>query len=598
MSERTKHIYEHIEGYVKPPFMPLPDPLGNDSLGDSGIKPTNTSKKILKFAYRLSGFDQFKNQSLDTFEEALRTTNSRKAGLFALINSATLALIDDNRKLTPVERAATIILAAINLEKDIISAEFKQDQYKDEFLEMGQYRNLFSTCLTFENKSAKLYKSSERNIITVVLNGHYYLLNLSSLDPINKIGQIETALNDIINYDSTHYNEKDLVSVGVITAISHRAQTKIFSDLLKEEINNESMNSIKNSLFTLCLDIDKYPANYAEAAKIAHSENPSNRWYHSSLQIVVFGNSKACTICNFNTYVDGNTMMRSSAELQSRAAQISLEKNNSVANNLLQTSELKWKNANKYTKIIEQNFKWVKDEQEATFEIDALNNDLYSALNLNRVAVFVIALQATMLELFGKSVNIKQFLTLSKYRCMDLTYAVVSTNEVNNFAELLFHNGRNRIQESIELLRSAVRSEEKEAKRQRKFMPFNKLVSLFIESKHGINKFYTIVIIGITILILKLLGYYKREQVEVIISHPKIFKEIAVVGRPGIKLPYVKYFGLHYQIFSDKIMMTFMPGPGIKYSNMEIVKSLKNNLKKLDDILVYSKNNYNQTQFS
>jgi hypothetical protein len=72
---------------------------------------------------------------------------------------------------------------------------------------------------------------------------------------------------------------------------------------------------------------------------------------------------------------------------------------------------------------------------------------------------------------------------------------------------------------------------------------------------------------------------------EVLISHPKIYPEIPVVGRPGIRLPYVDYFGLHYQIMADQIVVTMMPSVNWTVPNVEFVAELRANLMKIQQII-------------
>ncbi len=55
------------------------------------------------------------------------------------------------------------------------------------------------------------------------------------------------------------------------------------------------------------------------------------------------------------------------------------------------------------------------------------------------------------------------------------------------------------------------------------------------------------------------------------ISHPIISSEVPILGRPGARLMYVNYFGLHYQIDDEITTMTFMPGVDWKIQNAQVV---------------------------
>jgi hypothetical protein len=125
-------------------------------------------------------------------------------------------------------------------------------------------------------------------------------------------------------------------------------------------VNRESLYALRHSFLTLCLDLDSYPLSDAEVAFEGHSGNSGNRWFHSSLQLVVFGNAKACAICNFSTYLDGNTMMRAASELQKRAAACPIgEGAKSDFDSLPAATELKWKfsNATAKCRMLDFHFK-------------------------------------------------------------------------------------------------------------------------------------------------------------------------------------------------------------------------------------------------
>jgi hypothetical protein len=46
---------------------------------------------------------------------------------------------------------------------------------------------------------------------------------------------------------------------------------------------------------------------------------------------------------------------------------------------------------------------------------------------------------------------------------------------------------------------------------------------------------------------------------DVMTSHPQLHDEVVVFGRPGVKLPYVGAFGLHYQLRADRLEYVLAP---------------------------------------
>ena len=152
-----------------------------------------------------------------------------------------------------------------------------------------------------------------------------YLLKLGETGADISLEALVKALGEIADCKDGNTHPTDESAPGLLTCASHATQMPIFQQLQINEINKESLHKLRDSFLTLCLDMDAKPETDSEAARLAQSTNLENRWQHSSTQIVVFGNGKAVAICNFNAYVDGNTMMRGAAEIQKRAAQVSLE---------------------------------------------------------------------------------------------------------------------------------------------------------------------------------------------------------------------------------------------------------------------------------
>ena len=105
---------------------------------------------------------------------------------------------------------------------------------------------------------------------------------------------------------------------AIITSVSDRTQAKLFSQIRGHRINEQSLEIMKHTFLVLCLDLDSRPANAQEIAQFSHIGNLNNRWWHSSLQLVVFGNSQAAAIGSFSAYIDGNVMMRGISKISTK----------------------------------------------------------------------------------------------------------------------------------------------------------------------------------------------------------------------------------------------------------------------------------------
>lgn len=581
-NERTRDVFEQIGSYAKPQLIPLPDFNDSATYQNEGIKPGFVVRSLIKTAMAVSGFKSFYAQLPNRLEGLLRQHNLRLPGLLSPVISATLVLKDDDRNLIPIQRAATLLMGARKLYDDLMAGRLAPDQFKGQALEMGQYPNLFSTSLIIAGKKAQVFKSKIVSKILVIIGGRFYLLDVGNLGSATTIEQVEEALTQLVAQSQKNKRKADALSPGIITCASNRTQLRSFHQLLKDDVNKKTYQALRHTFVTLCLDLDSNPASDAEVMLMGHSRNYENRWFHSSLQLVVFGNARACAICNFTTYLDGNTMMRGAAELQRRASAspLGIKKINEPLRSLPVT-ELNWKINPIFIQRAERDLKFISDDQQATYEIIGIGKKFFKTHGIDPVPTFIIALQMMANQLVGQKIFIEQFLTLSKYRCMDLTTAIVTTDEVRQFIEYLAGNQIDPVSARSQL-QEAITSQSRECRKARQHLSVSLILILFFRSRKLLSKIRALIITGMMLTILRTLRLYKsRPFREIIVSHPEIYPEVPLVGRPGIRLPYVKYFGLHYQIFENKIIITMMPGIRWKIPNAELIAMLQKNLERI-----------------
>jgi len=182
-------------------------------------------------------------------------------------------------------------------------------------------------------------------------------------------------------------------------------------------------------------------------------------------------------------------------------------------------------------------------------------------------------------------VRIEQFLTMSKYRCMDLVTAVVTTPEVKRFVDYV-DSGDVQCDRATALVQEAVNSQALACRKARRYLPLDEILSLFVLSRKGIRQLYVLFIVILAAMLLRLLGLFKPvRRREVVVSHPTIYPQVPVVGRPGIRLPYVKYFALHYQMLEDRTIVTVMPSVSWTIPNAELIAVLRENLERIQLII-------------
>lgn len=585
---RTTDIFEQISGYPKPPLISLPHIDHPSSLAKFGLKDTALARSILNAATASSGFARFvRNLHGDDLEALLRSHNLRLPGLFAPCLSATAALQDDPRLQNPFHRAASLVFGAYSLQRSVFSAELEPDKLKDQPMEMGQYPNLFSTQLLVQGKMPRLFKSVIEPQITVIVGGRLHILYLGDLKSETWVENLAATLARLAG--GVHPAKAGEISPGLFTAADSPTQLRIFNLLSGDETNARTLRLLRRSMLTLCLDLDQFPDTPEEAFRLAHSTNFANRWFHSSLQLVVFGNASACAIMNFTAYLDGNVMMRGAAEIQRRAAVYPFDIEKQGDESQITYQEASWNLDPKLfpPRLLQRaqaDIESIIDPQPATFELPEMGRQFFESRKLNPIPTFILALQAAANGLTGHPLLIDQFVSLSAYRCMDVTTTQVSTPEVQAFAAALSQASQDtaRLQE---LFQAAIASQVEQVHKARASMPMEMLIQLYVRSLPGGPRFMAMTILGLSMASLAILGQVKLQpRRDIIVSHPEIHTEVPLVGRPGIRLPYAGAFGLHYQIWPHKTVLTYMPGIRWKISNADVSAAIQKSLARIGEL--------------
>lgn len=584
LNERSRDVYENISAYPKAPLVPLPNLSDPQSYRPFVGKITPFSLFIGRSILRLIGLKRDYPEFTKNFESAMRSANTRLPGLYAPVISASLALEDDPRTTDPLWRAASLIAGARSLCMDLFSGKLPPDTLKGQPLEMGQYPNLFATSLVIENGQARMYKSKHFEKINLVLGGRYFQLDLGPLEGGASIEQVHQALQRLVQAYGPGALAREENSPGYLTASADQTQFQAFTQIAAIPQNRSSLQAIRHSLLTVCLDLDHSPENAAEATRLAQVGNIGNRWYHSSLQIVIFGNSKACLICNFTCYLDGNVMMRGGAEIQKRAAgwplPIGVEPQAFLADPL----RLEWDIAPELLELANKDIRAVLDDQPATYTIEGFGRKFFKEQSLQAVPVFIVALEMAVHRLTGAMPAIAQFLSMSRYRCTDMTIQKVTTPEVVACVEKLDVTNPDKTQ-VIPLLQQAIASQNEATQQARNQLTLTDLATTYMLSLPKARRRRAMLFYFVGMVILKKLGYFEGLRTEILISHPEIYPQIPVIGRPGVRLPYARLFGLHYQIFDDNTVITFMPSTTWNIPNQQLAQTIASCAQKIVQLI-------------
>jgi hypothetical protein len=580
-TERSQDVYEAVGSYPQPPLVPLPKPGELETLERMGVILDPVSERIIRATMAVTGFNRFLRDLPGKLEPILRRTNVRLPGVYSPAISATLAFQDDPRSQSPCQRAAALVFAAHSLYEDVFSGRLPADEFRGQPLEMGQYPNLFSTSLILDHGQPRMFKSANTSRLVVIIRQHFYALEVGALGTDTHYQQLVEALEELCRRSGANEDAQPDLGPGVVTCADLPAQQRAFAFWEKDPAGAEALQALRHSFLTVCIEPDDQPESYYEAARRGHTGHCANRWFHSSLQLVVFGNTKACAICNFTTYLDGNTMMRAAAEITRRAKQVDLGQTG--MDSLPAAKELSLPLPPALLEQARLDLRAVLDTQPATFEIQGFGRSYFAKHQLEAVPTFILALQMAAQRWSEKPVHIGQFLTMSKYRCMDLVNAMVTTPEVLHFVELMKQTPE--AEAARQALRLAIDSQDRECRKMRRMMTLDDIFAIYLQQKKFPFRFLTFAAAFLMMFTLRRMGRLKLLPTEIVVSHPEIYPEVPVVGRPGARLPYARFFGLHYQIWDDRIVITFMPGVNWKAPNVELCAAIEEGLKKIDGVV-------------
>jgi hypothetical protein len=177
----------------------------------------------------------------------------------------------------------------------------------------------------------------------------------------------------------------------------------------------------------------------------------------------------------------------------------------------------------------------------------------------------------------GATPIVGQFLSRTGYRCVDSMATIVTSDDVKRFAEYFEREQQRDPEQARTLLAKAVRSQQEHCRVTRRTLPLWLLIEYFTAQDFGQKRF----VARAALKVVKRLKWLEFPGFDILISHPAIRSETPLIGRPGIRLPYLRFFGLHYQIFSDRTVLTIARGTDWKIGNAAFVAELTKNLSAL-----------------
>ncbi|KAL1919862.1 uncharacterized protein VTP21DRAFT_1794 [Calcarisporiella thermophila] len=214
---------------------------------------------------------------------------------------------DDPKRASPAARAASIVTAALEFRRLVVTEKLEPEHIMREPLCMSTYKWLFNSCRVPDVPSdyERRYDPSIHNHIIVIRQNKFY-----AVDVMQNGKQLSAAeLESQFQYIMEHAGKERDMAISVLTADDRDVWTENRRHLVGiSQINESNLYMIESSIFTLCLD-DTRPVTPCEISRALWYGDGGNRYHDKSFQLVVFENGKAGFIGEHSS-MDGMITLR------------------------------------------------------------------------------------------------------------------------------------------------------------------------------------------------------------------------------------------------------------------------------------------------
>ncbi|MGB7539159.1 MAG: choline/carnitine O-acyltransferase [Anaerolineales bacterium] len=542
-SRTTQIAYEQMEGYPQPEKLPPLDSLESYIREYTAI--AHVPPSAARFLFAVSGFsrrlEQLRRDSA-FYERVLRDVPARVMISNAVMFSATAVLRDEESAPDPIDRAARLLAAARSFYADLLNKRLPGDSFRGAPTEMGQYRNLFSTCNYPSGMCMEIYKSTEDSHVVVAARGNFYKLAIGGRDAPPDAVSLRAALDAIV---ADAQGRTGSVSPGALSSAAPPQRAVGYTLMRMNKRNRESLDVLANAFLVLCLDLDNHPADEEEACRLAQSRNRDNRWYLASNQIVVFGNGKAAIVFSYICGIDGNVMTRFSSEIRRRALQLKQTAAGEKRPSASSPERLPFSIPAGLVRWADKSCRGMLSDERVLFRIHDWGGRDLLRRGLRLDSVFNIAMMMTEERLTGRPPVHVELLTMAKYRYRGLGNAFPWSPAISWLADPEFDADLGRV--AVGTLREALEAHHRALQVGRERFNLSDLLSLHLALSAPWQVLPTII---------TLIKY--MSSIDVIVSFPHPSEDVAVVGRIGIRL-LTRLFSLHYETSPETISVAFMP---------------------------------------
>jgi hypothetical protein len=549
--------YELLAKYPRPDSVPaIARPSDGWAWEDYGVRDTPVARCIVSLGARASGLDTFVRTLSPDALEALLRDRSWRPHVCGPLDAAAMVFQADSLPATPARKAAALSAAALSLSDDILAGELTCDEFHGRPLEMGQYRNLFGTNLDL--RKGVWTRASDTRTFAVLCKGHMFCATL----PLHGDREGRDALTDLFEtVIAQPHGESQLALLSAVGGFRSLA--------LSENASRSDLEQLQRVLFTVCLDVEHTPHTDEQCGELAQIRNYTNRWYASSLQLVVFANGRSAILCSASANIDGNTMTRAAAEIRRRACATgdSQRRPGTSDRLLLAPRRLEGRLGVKAVNAARAYVQPLLSRQPSVFTLRGYGRTHFERAGLPPVPAFVVAIHVALRKLFNGHAHVRQYLSQATYRCMGIRLLATHTPTMAAASHALSQ----RHDEPKALLDLALLEYQSRTRLARSHLPITTLRQLHYHSAAGRHRRWIETVDRASGFLLRKLVGIDAAPWSVVLSHPSPSEGVPIVGRPGVAPP-GRRVGIHYQIAEEELLLVM--SSSTEFPNLKFTEAL------------------------